>query len=465
MTKLPEVLTSVAERVTPTRAQHVEIERLLKKVLKKAEEQTKRLGVGHTIAGSFIRDTYMLDKRELDLFILFPENATREELEKGGLAIGRKIIKSLGGRAVVAYAEHPYIRGKIDGFDVDIVPAYSIKDPSKIKSAVDRTPFHNQWLQKHLSRRLVTEVRLLKQFLKGRGLYGSDTKTEGFSGYLCELLIVEHKYFSRLLRAASKWKPGGVFLDPGGLHAKPAEAGKRFGGQPMVVIDPVDPNRNVASVLTPANFMRFVAAAKAFLEKPSECFFFPDRAVDLRKLGKLLRGRETEMMAVEFRNPGVLPDILFPQLRRTAQRLAKVLKDNEFTPMGFDVYSNGKSYVVMELEVWKLPRVRKLVGPPVFSRLHAKQFVEKYKKKGRVWTEQDRHVAEVRREFTRAEDCLRDFVKGRPSALKERGIASYVAESLIKGFRILDREAVFRRAMKDRGLAGFLWEYLNREFY
>lgn len=465
MVKLQNVLASVAEKVTPTKTQHREIDRLLKKVLKKTEEKARPMGLGYTIAGSFIRDTYMLDKKEFDLFLLFPENTTRKDLERKGLAVGRRIIRSLGGRAVVAYAEHPYIRGRINGFDVDIVPAYSIKDPSKIKSAVDRTPFHNRWLQKHLSRRLVTEVRLLKRFLKGQGLYGSDTKTEGFSGYLCELLIVEFKYFTQLMKAASKWKPGEVFLDPGNLHKKKDDIKKRFKGQPLIVIDPVDPNRNVASVLTPANFVRFVAAAKAILANPSEDFFFPERTVDLRKLGKLLRQRETELLAVEFRNPKVIPDILYPQLRRTAQRLMNFTRKNEFTPMGFDVFSNGKSYIILELEVWKLPKVRKLTGPPVFSKLHSKQFVEKYKKKGRVWTEKDSYVAEVRREFTRADEAIRDFLKGKPFTLKERGIASYIAESLSKGLRVLDREAVFRRAKKNQDFALFLWEYLNREFY
>jgi len=465
---LNDILESVSARITPTPEQHAEIECILKKVLAKTKAFADPEGVGYTIAGSFIRNTYMLDKREFDLFLMFPEDTSREKLEKKGLEIGKRIIDSLHGKSVIAYAEHPYIRGKINAFDVDIVPAYAIKDASKIRSAVDRTPFHNIWLQKHLSPRLVAEVRLLKQFLKGQGLYGSDTKTEGFSGYLCELLTVEYKYFTKLLRAASSWKPGDVFIDPGARHPtakEQTEVKKRFHGQPMVAIDPVDPNRNVASVLTPANFMRFVSSSKELLSDPTEEFFFPKRDVDVKKLSALLKGRGTEFIAVEFASPGVLPDILYPQLRRTAQRIAKVMRESEFVPIGFDVYSNGKSVIMMELEVWRLPRIRKLEGPPVFSKPHAKEFVEKYRKKGRVWTEGDRHVAEIQREFTEADAKMHAFLSDKVAALKEKGVASYVADSVAKGFKILDREGVMAKARKDRDFACFLWEYFHREFY
>ncbi len=233
----------------------------------------------------------------------------------------------------------------------------------------------------------------------------------------------------------------------------------------MIVIDPVDPNRNVASVLSPPNFVRFVAAAKAFLARPSGEFFFPQHEVDVNKLERLLLERETKMLAVEFARPNVLPDILYPQLRKTAQRLAKVMKENEFAPMGYEVFSDGRSYIILELEVWKLPHGRKLVGPPVFSRVHTRQFVGKYRGKGRVWTEGDKYVAEIKREFTTADSKIMEFLGDDVDVLKEKGIASYIAESVCKGFRVLDEGGIIRRAKKDNEFAWFLWEYLHREFY
>ena len=44
------------------------------------------------------------------------------------------------------YAEHPYVNAIFDGFEVDLVPAFGVESAASIKSAVDRTPFHNNYI-------------------------------------------------------------------------------------------------------------------------------------------------------------------------------------------------------------------------------------------------------------------------------------------------------------------------------
>ena len=94
----------------------------------------------------------------------------------------------------IRYAEHPYVHGIVKGVEVDVVPCYRLKDASRIKSAVDRTPFHHEWLKDRIKGK-ENEVRLLKGFLKANGLYGAEYKVRGFSGYLCELLIMFYGSF------------------------------------------------------------------------------------------------------------------------------------------------------------------------------------------------------------------------------------------------------------------------------
>ena len=128
-----------------------------------------------------------------------------------GLALARNIAESAGGTYREKYAEHPYINAIIDGLDVDIVPCYAVPDPAAIRSAVDRTPFHTRYIKDRISS-LIDDVLLLKQFAKNGGIYGSDQMTEGFSGYLCELLVFHYGGFIPLLAAASDWWPG-VLID------------------------------------------------------------------------------------------------------------------------------------------------------------------------------------------------------------------------------------------------------------
>ncbi|SVD30413.1 uncharacterized protein METZ01_LOCUS383267, partial [marine metagenome] len=49
------------------------------------------------------------------------------------------------------YAQHPYLRGEIDGIGIDVVPCYAIDDSAHPISAVDRTPFHTKWVKQNIS--------------------------------------------------------------------------------------------------------------------------------------------------------------------------------------------------------------------------------------------------------------------------------------------------------------------------
>ncbi len=45
----------------------------------------------------------------------------------------------MDGMSEERYASHPYVTGYIEGYYVDFVPCYNIKDSEELKSAVDRT--------------------------------------------------------------------------------------------------------------------------------------------------------------------------------------------------------------------------------------------------------------------------------------------------------------------------------------
>ena len=354
---MDSILKKVLKDVTPTEKERKETGLVLEKVLKATEDVTTPRRLSHVLAGSFVRDTWMPDKKEFDLFIMFPESTSREQLEKEGLEIGKGIVKKLKGKHTIAYAEHPYVRARILGYDVDIVPAYGVKSAGNIKSAVDRTPFHNRWLSAYLPGELSKEVRLLKQFCKSLDIYGSDAKTQGFSGYLCELFIVHYNSFRSFLKVAEKWEAGEVFIDHMKHHKGQEDIKEmrgRFRDQPLIVIDPVDPKRNVAAVISPENFTALVKACREFLKRPSLAYFFrPETRPSIKKLSKIMKERKTRLLLVSFKRPGVIDDVLWPQLRRTGRRLSDILEEYEFRVIGWSVFGNGKSFILLELGVWE----------------------------------------------------------------------------------------------------------------
>jgi len=448
MQKIENVLNSVLKKITPLEKEKDSVHKVIEEVLDSTRKIIQPLRLSVVLAGSFTRNTWLSHKKEFDIFIQFPIDTPREKLEKLGLEVGKKIVKSMKGSSVVAYAEHPYTRSKIKGYDVDIVPCYKVESAEKIQSAVDRTPFHNQYLSKKLHPHQSDDVRLLKTFCKANGLYGSDLKTQGFSGYLCELLTIKYDSFKELLSAISQWLPGQVFID---LEGRYKGDKKEFHGQPLVIIDPVDPKRNVAAALSPAVFVKFSELCKEFFKFPSEKFFSKvEEKIKPAHIASKIKSRGTLFLGIRFSRPNEVDDIIYPQLRKTAKRLADILKEYEFSVLGQTIWTDEKScLIILELETWNLPNIRRVVGPPIFAVKNSEEFLNKYRKLGRVWIEEDRWVAEVPRKFREADKKLVDSLKETSKILKAKGIASYMADSIAKGFKVLSSKEILKSANQD----------------
>ncbi len=383
-------------------------------------------GVKAELMGSLAKGTFISGDKDLDIFVFFPEDISEDELEEKGLHIGKDVFEHFGGDYRVEYAEHPYTKGYLDGFEVEIVPAYSINSPEEMKSSVDRTPLHKKWVNGKLSEEEKKEVVLLKQFLKGTGLYGSTLKQEGFSGYLCELLIAHYKGFRELLKDAVNWDEEEV-LDPGGHHqgGLPEKLEDQFRNENLVVIDPVDPERNVASVLSKYKYSKFIYQAFEYLEDPAKEFFFPeDPNIDIEKIEDEMEARG-EMLVVEFSRPEVVEDILYPQLRKLMRRVKNLLNKHEFElfDSGFWVDENHIR-LVFDFQNFDLPKKIKHMGPQVFhNRENLKDFRDKYQN---VWVEGSRLTTLVEREYRNAENFLKEFFTG---DLREKGVPQNLAET------------------------------------
>ena len=158
-----QILEKVLEKIRPGENESKKIDSLSQNLIDRVNT-IDGSNFEPLIVGSVAKGTN-LKSADIDLFIKFD---TEIDLKENGLDIARKILPE--GKEL--YAQHPYLRGEIEGIGVDVVPCYSINDSSKPISAVDRTPFHTQWVNENLSGK-EDEVRLSKQFLKGAGAYGA----------------------------------------------------------------------------------------------------------------------------------------------------------------------------------------------------------------------------------------------------------------------------------------------------
>jgi tRNA nucleotidyltransferase (CCA-adding enzyme) len=467
------VLKEVLKKIKPSAEERKSLNSVIRKCLKVAKKEARKFKAKPMIAGSVTRDTWLPGKKEFDVFILFPPKMTVKQLEKRGLEVGKKIIKELKGSFRIEYAQHPYVSGNVEGIEIDIVPCFNVASTENLKSAVDRTPFHVKYLQKNLPLKLSDQVRLLKQFLTANKLYGADAKTEGFSGYVCELFIIKYKSFLNVLKQALNWKPGEI-IDLEKFYKKEdfSQLRKMFFKQVLILIDPTDKNRNTAAALSAENFFKFKKLAEEFLKNPREEMFFlrEVKPITEKELIEKLLERRTELILIKFSPPEVVPDVLWPQLRRFAERLESILEETkyEFKVLRKDCYTNEKdlAVVLLEMEVSTLPEVQKKVGPEFFDFEDSKRFLEKYKSlaisgpfiEGKNW------VVEVKRKFRTAREKLFDSLSVDVSILQAKGIPNRIAEQISKGFEVIsDVNRIIELVSKDRDFGIFLRKYFEKE--
>ena len=397
-------------------------------------EESKRFSAVPMLCGSVAKDTWLPGRNEFDIFLLFDFKISKDELKKKGLYIGKKAARRLNGRWKLAYAEHPYLQVEIPFnkriYKVDIVPCYNVPSGEKIKSSVDRTPHHVKYVKSKLKEKMNEDIRVLKQFCIASGCYGADMKTLGFSGYLCELLILKYKDFISLLESAAKWMPGTV-IDIEGSAKNKAELVERF-KSPLIVIDPVDRNRNVAAAVSPESFFEFVKSVKGFLKSPSLAAFESKfkKPLSVREVKKRIVERGTNLFIIKFKKPDILEDILWSQLRRAGKSIEKNFHSNGFRVFRKGYWADGKECILLfEMDVWSVPKIKKHSGPNIFSSKQSREFLNHYKK-DRVFIENALWVVETKRKFTNALSFLKSFLHMNELQLKERGMPSHLAKEI-----------------------------------
>jgi len=202
---MDKILEEVAQAITPNSKEREKLKKFSKRVIKLINKE----GYAASIEDSLAKDTWISGNHDIDVFMFFDRELNKKVLENNGVAVGKKVITELGGVPELAYSEHPYTRTKLEDIDLDIVPCFKLDRPEQKASSVDRTPFHTKYVLDKMSEKQKSDVRLLKQFTKGVGVYSAKEKVRGFSGYLCELLILQYKSFKAVAKAAAtKWEYG-----------------------------------------------------------------------------------------------------------------------------------------------------------------------------------------------------------------------------------------------------------------
>ena len=423
----PKLKRKILAEAKPSQREHDEINTYMTGMRGSLEEALRKDGIDADVEihGSVARDTWLVGQRDIDTFIILRRGSGRRDL----LRVNEAVKRFVGEGWVEAYAEHPYVKKEMGGFEVEFIPCFRAEVGRGLISSTDRSPLHTGYLLPRLTDPLRDDIRVLKVFMRGIGVYGAEIKVGGFSGYLCELLVLAHGSFAALIEAAANWSDHPIIqLEKGVDPAKFRE--------PLVVVDPVDANRNVASAVTETVLWTFVVAARAFSKKPSEGFFTPE-AHDASRLEEELgnRGVDFLFIVIPDEDPPV-PDTLWGQLYRTEKALGRALVERGFKVFRSATWSDEaeRHIFVYELEAITLPPVVKRVGPPVRLVKDSEDFLSRYIGSPDLvsgpWIEGAKWWVEVRRRNAFTREHLREALV---NGYEELGVPKRLADLLGKG--------------------------------
>jgi len=463
MNKIQTLTERVLKKITPKKSERTRVEALSQNIEQKIFLACKNEGINTVVRveGSVAKDTWLSENPDIDVFIRFPTSIPRKSLGEIGLKIARKAAEDA--RQVERFAEHPYLEVFMGGYRVDIVPCYDAA-PGEWKSATDRTPYHTDYIKQHLNIQLRSEVRLLKKFMQGIDVYGAELKIGGFSGYLCELLVMYFGSFFQVSQIFAEYNQR-IVIDLEGFYANREKELALLFPEPLIIIDPVDKGRNVASAVLPQKLYTFIAAAREFLKKPTIEFFYPpkQKAISARALKNHLVKRGSTVIFLKVKQIEAVPDVLWGQLYRSKRSLSKLLELNDYNVLRDAVWSNEKnlSVFVFELESQKLANVKKHLGPPLEREVECNQFLAKYAIYPGVvsgpYIENGRWIVELPRKNTDAATFLKEKVT---NGGKNSGVADLIALSIKEEFKVLVNSEVVEFYNENKEFYVFLTEFL-----
>lgn len=440
----------ILNKIKPTENDKKEIEILVDIIINQLNTiiYDEKVDAEAVLVGSVAKNTWINGKADIDIFLTFSLDTTKEDLKKYGLKIGHKCIESLYGTWEERYASHPYVTGFLEGCSIDIVPCYKLSKGDHIISAVDRTVLHTKYVKKNLSPKQEDEVLLLKKFMESVETYGSEFKVGGFAGYLCELLIIKYGTFLGVLKAASKWKKHTI------IDLENYGTGEQF-NDPLIVIDPVDKNRNVAASLSLQKMAEFMGASRNFLREPKpEYFEKVEKFTELRDIFMLFSVRSTETYVLKFKPPKIPEDTIYPQLRKTEKSLATKLTKEGFFIFNTSSWTDAAELAIIVIEVasGEISSYKNYLGPRIWDDKFQKNFIEKHDTI--PWIEGDRWVVKIST-IHNIKKLIKDLLK--QENIHQLKVGKNIKKQLLNDYSLIDIE----KFLLDEDLTNDLLEFFS----
>ena len=413
------VLKKAKEIAIPNYRQRKKVDKIASQVfsLVNNEAEKQKSIVSVHFGGSYAKETWTPEKIDIDIFVKFKTTTTEKNFEKIGRKIGFDSLKKF--KPYVRYSEHPFVEANIDGVGVNVVPCYDVKKGAW-KSAADRSTFHTEFMSEKLSGQMKDDIRILKYFLNINKMYGAEIAKQGFSGYVCEVLVYYLGSFENVLKKMAKLQKNEMI----------GESPRKF-ESPMVIIDPIDRNRNLGAAISMDNVTNFILVARNFLKKNSISYF--------KEKSKLSIPKEfaKNILVIQFIYKKRSDDIIYGQIKRATNSIESQMNKEGFNVLRNDslAYDENVAGLIFLLESITISKNEIRTGPEVFSSDFSSKFININSKKSKLmWTDRGGKLQSLQtRRYQNAKSFLNDLIKNH---IGESGIPKGLRADFKTGFEI-----------------------------
>jgi tRNA nucleotidyltransferase (CCA-adding enzyme) len=413
-----KLLDEVLKEIKPSKEEEREVKSKIDNFIKRINKGLKNAKA--ELGGSGAKGTWLSHAHDADVFVAFNYEKYKDKSDQLS-DILEKHLKRIFGKVNRLHGSRDYFQIKEKGFTFEVVPILKIKNAADAKNITDVSPLHAAWVKKH--KKYADDIRLTKQFCRAQGVYGAESYIKGFSGYICEILTVYYGGFLNLIKNGAKWKDK-IFIDAEKYYRNKKEILDKLNlakvYSPLVIIDPVQKDRNAAAAVSEEKYEQFICVCKEFLSKASK-EFFEIKEISVDELKK--RAGKDKLILLDASALTGKEDVVGSKLLKVVEFIEKELMKKEFK-----VYEKGwkwdkgkKALFWFIVDSKLLPEYVEKQGPPIRLKEYAENFKKQYK--GKTFVKKGKIFAKVKREFRESEKLVKELIKDKYVKEKAKSIS------------------------------------------
>jgi tRNA nucleotidyltransferase (CCA-adding enzyme) len=410
---MKKVLEQIKKEIIPSKEEQKKVNEIAQEIVQLINQKADKFNAELIIGGSVAKGTWLPGIYDIDCFLRFDYEKYKNKSEQLP-EFAEKIVRSCFKEYKRLHGSRDYFQTNYLGYDIEIIPVLKITKPKMMKNITDVSPLHFIWLSnKTKKQRLENEIRTAKKFFRANELYGAESFIRGFSGHVIEVLTVYYGDFVKLLKGISKWKDNEVidseqkYIDEIQLMLLMNDSKLT---SPLIVVDPIQPERNAAAVVSKEKFKLAKKVVKQFLKKPNTTFFI-EKKITIKQINARKTKNRLILLSIKP-NKETTIDIPGCKILKQFDYITRLLIDFDFKIIKQNWYwdKHNEALIWFYINPKKLSATFRHAGPPAELEEHANAFRKQWKKFD-VKTSKGKLYVDFSRKIRTVDDFLKELKK------------------------------------------------------